>query len=95
MPSRFARYLPAIRATLTPERVKRTFAHFSPSEVERFDLPGIHGLNFLLHESLDGGGVASLHLDAQAKTYAQILLDTPIPVSAADAKRWELSLRNR
>ncbi|MCW8193972.1 DUF1446 domain-containing protein [Proteobacteria bacterium 005FR1] len=84
-------YLPAIRAELTTSRVKEIFAHFTRGEVERFDLPGIHALNFLLHESLDGGGVASLHLDAQAKSYAQILLDTPIPVSSSDAQRWNLS----
>ncbi|KAF0804448.1 hypothetical protein A6D6_03086 [Alcanivorax xiamenensis] len=37
-------------------------------------------MNFLLRHALDGGGVASLHLDAQAKTYAQVLLDMDIPV---------------
>jgi len=73
-------YLGAIRAALTPDRVKACFAHFCDGEVERFDLPGIHGLNFLLRDTLGGGGMASIHLDAQAKTYAQILLDTPIPV---------------
>ena len=55
-------------------------------DVERFDLPGVNGLNFLLHNALGGGGAASLHLDAQAKTYAQALLDTPIPVSAEIAR---------
>lgn len=75
-------YLPLLRATLTPERVKAIFAHFTLGNVERFDLPGIHGMNFLLHQSLGGGGVASVHLDAQAKTYAQQLLDEPIAVPA-------------
>jgi hypothetical protein len=73
-------YLPFIRAALTPEKVHHYFAHLTRGKVERFDLPGIDAVNFLLHESLDGGGVASLHLDPQAKTYAQILLDAPIPV---------------
>jgi hypothetical protein len=83
-------YLPAIRAALTEARIKHIFSHFTRGKVERFDLPGIHAMNFLLHESLDGGGVASLHLDAQAKTYAQILLDTPVPVSTSDAQTWNL-----
>jgi hypothetical protein len=75
-------YLPPIRAALTTEAVARYFAHVARGRVERFDLPGIHALNFLLHESLGGGGVASLNLDAQGKTYAQQLLDFPIPVPA-------------
>ena len=73
-------YLPAIRTALTPEAVKRYFAHLVEGEVERFDLPGIHALNFVLHESLGGGGTASLRLDTQAKTYAQLLLGIAVPV---------------
>ncbi|WP_142810774.1 acyclic terpene utilization AtuA family protein [Tepidiphilus olei] len=79
-------YLPWIRAALTPAAVRARFAHFITGKVERFDLPGIHGLNFLLHDTLGGGGVASLHLDPQAKTYAQLLLDMPIPVPPAMAR---------
>jgi hypothetical protein len=75
-------YLPAIRAALTTEAVARYFAHVAHGRVERFDLPGIHALNFILYESLGGGGIASLNLDAQGKTYAQQLLDLPIPVPA-------------
>jgi hypothetical protein len=78
--ARRAEYLPAIRAALTAEAVKRYFAHFVEGDVERFDLPGIHALNFLLHESLGGGGTASLRLDTQAKTYAQLLLAMPVAV---------------
>ncbi len=73
-------YLPAIRAALTPAAVKRYFAHFAEAEVERFDLPGIHALNFVLHDSLGGGGTSSLRLDTQAKTYAQLLLGMAVPV---------------
>jgi hypothetical protein len=51
-------------------------------EVERFDLCGIYGVNFLLHDSLGGGGIASLRNDPQGKAYAQILLDMPIRVPA-------------
>ena len=48
--------------------------------MERFYLPGSSALNFLLHGVLGGGGVASLRNDPQGKTYAQMLLDYPIPV---------------
>lgn len=76
-------YLPAIRAALTPEAVKSYFAHFTEGEVERFDLPGVAALNFVLHDSLGGGGTSSLRLDTQAKTYAQLLLGIAVPVPEA------------
>ncbi len=78
--ARRAAYLPAIRAALTPEAVKRYLGHFVEGAVERFDLPGTHALNFVLHDSLGGGGTSSLRLDTQAKTYAQLLLGFPVPV---------------
>ncbi len=46
-------------------------------------LPGLHGFNFVLHEALDGGGVASLRHDPQGKAFAQMLLDAPVKVPAA------------
>jgi hypothetical protein len=73
-------YLPAIRAALTPEAVKGYFAHFAEGKVERYELPGIHALNFVLRDSLGGGGTSSLRLDTQAKTYAQLLLAMSVPV---------------
>ena len=63
-----------LRETVTAERVK---AHFGPrvdGEVERFELPNLAALNFLLHGALGGGGTVSLKLDAQGKTYAAHLL---------------------
>jgi hypothetical protein len=75
-------YLPAIRAALTAEAVGAWFAHLVEGPVERFDWPGIHGLNFLLHHALGGGGIASLRNDPQGKAFAQILLDFPVPVPA-------------
>lgn len=80
--ARDARYLPALRAALTPERVGEYFKHVAQGKVERFDLPGVHAINFLLHEALGGGGAVSLNLDPQAKTYAQVLLDMPVSVPA-------------
>jgi len=72
---------------LTPERVKSHFAGVCRGKVERFELPNLLALNFLLHESLGGGGTVSLMLDAQGKTFgAGILgleLDVPEEVVAA------------
>ncbi len=76
-------YLPAIRAALTPEAVKTYFAHLCQGEVIRYEWPGIHGLNFLLKDSLGGGGIASLQNDPQGKAYAGMLLDFPVPVPAS------------
>ncbi len=73
-------YLPAIRAALTTEAVASWFAHLVEGPVERFDWPGIHGLNFVLHNALGGGGIASLRNDPQGKAFAQMLLDFPVPV---------------
>lgn len=74
-------YLPYIRAALTGEAVARFFGHLVKGRVERFELPGVHALNFLLHEALGGGGVASLRNDPQAKAYAQMILDYPVRVT--------------
>ena len=78
--ARQARYLPLLRAELTAERVKAHFAHLVDGEVERFDLPGMGAMNFLLHAALGGGGTASLRSDPLGKAYAQILLDMPVRV---------------
>lgn len=73
-------YLPAIRAALTVEAVAGWFAHLVEGPVERFEWPGINGLNFLLHQALGGGGIASLRNDPQGKAFAQMLLDFPVSV---------------
>jgi len=83
-------YLPYISAALTADVVRQRFAHFlaadSASSVERFLLPGSHAINFLLHDVLGGGGVASIRNDPQGKGYAQLLLSCPIPVPVALAE---------
>ncbi len=71
--------LAALSAWLTPERVAAHFAHRAPSRVERFDLPGQNAINFVLHDVLGGGGMASLHTDNLAKAYAQVLLAMEVP----------------
>ena len=82
-------YLPYLFNALTPKRVAQRFAHFLPrgasdrsaEYVERYLMPGTHAINFLLHQVLGGGGMASLRNDPQGKGYAQILLDVSIPIS--------------
>jgi hypothetical protein len=88
--ARKADYLPWIRAALMEDVVRDWFAHLGVSKVERFELPGMNAFNFLLHDALGGGGVASLRVDAQGKAYAQMLMDYPIPVPSALAN----SLKN-
>ena len=73
-------YLPLLNQWLTPERVAAHFKHNSPSRVERFDLPGTNAMNFLLHDVLGGGGMASLRTDNLAKCYCQVLLAMEVPV---------------
>ena len=75
-------YVPVLSAWLTPERVAAHFAHNQPSSVERFDLPGFDAMNFLLHDVLGGGGMASLRTDSLAKAFAQVLLTLPVDVPA-------------
>jgi hypothetical protein len=79
--ARKAEYLPWIAAKLTTDYVGDRFAHFMTSpDIDRYYMPGLPALNFLLHNALGGGGIASLRNDPQAKAYAQVLLDTPIAI---------------
>jgi len=80
-------YLPVLRHQVTAERVKEYFAHNLKGEVERFDLPGTCSMNFLLYNTLGGGGTSSLHSDGLAKTYGQVLLQMEVDVPVAWAVR--------
>jgi len=73
-------FLPWIWESLTIDAVAQAFDHFLQGPVERWFLPGSHAINYLLHEVLGGGGVASLRNDPQGKGYAQVLLDHPVSV---------------
>ncbi|MEM1313409.1 MAG: acyclic terpene utilization AtuA family protein [Pseudomonadota bacterium] len=73
-------HLPWIWKALTPAAVSARFDGRVEGAVERFPLPGVHGLNLLLHGALGGGGIASLRWDAQGKAYAQRLLGLPVPI---------------
>ena len=65
---------------MTPAVVKAYFAHLVEGEVERFHLPGIEAINYVLHEALDGGGTASRRIDPLGKGMGQMLLDLEIAV---------------
>lgn len=69
--------------TITPEFVKARFGERCRGGVERFEVPNLQALNFLLHESLGGGGTLSLHLDAQGKTYSHALLSCEVEIDRA------------
>jgi hypothetical protein len=69
-----------LRAQLSPERVRAHFAGLVLGGVERFELPNLHALNFLLHGALDGGGTVSLMTDAQGKTFSTALLRMRLPL---------------
>lgn len=74
-------FLPWIARALTAQAVAERFQHLMTSaHYDRYYLPGIHALNFVLHNALGGGGVASLRSDPQAKCFAQLLLDFPIEI---------------
>jgi hypothetical protein len=77
---------PLLVREVTTERVARHFKGMV-TEVERFELPNLNALNFLLHGALDGGGTISLKTDAQGKVYSTALLRMEIPVPSAIARR--------
>ena len=71
---------PFLKDHLTSEKVKDHMKHVCKGEVERYELPNIGALNFILNESLGGGGTVSLKLDAQGKTHASQVLRMDIDV---------------
>ncbi|MFC4529120.1 DUF1446 domain-containing protein [Dyella halodurans] len=77
--------LPLLRAQLTEEAVAAYLAHVVKGRVTRYDLPGIHALNFVCEQALGGGGMASLRHDALGKGMAQVLLAMPVRIPADHA----------
>jgi hypothetical protein len=73
-------YYPLLVREVTAARVKQHFAELCHGEVERYELPNLGALNFLLHHSLGGGGTLSLRTDAQGKTLSAALLRMEIEV---------------
>lgn len=82
---------PLLEREVTAARVKSHFAGVVKGNVERFELPNLRALNFLLHESLDGGGTLSLMTDAQGKTFSTALLRMYIDVSDREAEMLGIS----
>jgi hypothetical protein len=78
-------FYPLLVREVTAERVKEHFGEMVKGDVERFELPNLGALNFLLHGSLGGGGTLSLMTDAQGKTMSTALLRMFIEVPDAEA----------
>jgi hypothetical protein len=81
---------PILVREVTAERVKQHFKGICKGDVDRFELPNLGALNFLLHESLDGGGTLSLMTDAQGKTFSTALLRMEIDLSDDEVRQLEL-----
>src|SRR5215217_6338085 len=78
-------YYPILVREVTAEKVKEHFGPMVKGQVERFELPNLAALNFLLHGSLGGGGTLSLMTDAQGKTFSTALLRLNIEIPYAEA----------
>ncbi len=85
-----ADWYPLIAKSLTRERVAQHFAGVITGDVERFELPNLHALNFLLHGALDGGGTLSLKTDAQGKVFSTAMLRMVLDVDDAQARTLRL-----
>jgi len=75
---------------VTRDRVREHFTGVITGEVERYELPNLKALNFLLHGALDGGGTLSLKTDAQGKVFSTALLRMSIDVPDGEARRLSL-----
>jgi hypothetical protein len=82
---------PILVREVTAERVKQHFKGICKGDVERFELPNLCALNFLLHESLGGGGTLSLMTDAQGKTFSTALLRMKVDIPDDEAQHLELN----
>jgi hypothetical protein len=82
---------PILVREVTTDRVKSHFKGICRGDVERFELPNLGALNFLLHETLGGGGTLSLMTDAQGKTFSTALLRMEIEITQDEAHRLALA----
>jgi hypothetical protein len=81
-----AQWYPLIARELTRDRVAAHFAGVITGGVDRFELPNLNALNFLLHGALDGGGTLSLKTDAQGKVFSTALLRMVLDVGDDEAR---------
>ena len=79
-------FYPVLVREVTAARVKEHFKGICKGDVERFELPNLGALNFLLHHSLGGGGTLSLMTDAQGKTFSTALLRMNVEVTDDEAR---------
>src|SRR5678815_3693478 len=79
-------WYPVLEKYVTRERVAGHFHGMIDGGVDRFELPNLNALNFLLHGALDGGGTLSLKTDAQGKVYSTALLRMTIDVPDGEAR---------
>ena len=86
-------FYPRLVKEVTSTRVKAHFKGICKGDVERFELPNLGALNFLLHKSLDGGGTLSLMTDAQGKTFSTALLRMEVEIPDSEANRLGLDKR--
>ena len=84
-------YYPFLKEVLTPRRVKEHFTGICQGRVERFELPNLCALNFLLHQSLGGGGTKTLRHDAQGKTLSTAMLRMKVEVPEQLAAEWGIN----
>ena len=74
------RHYEAIRAQVTPERLKAAFPNLLRGAVKRYELPQLHGLNFVMDRALEGGVNESLNLDSHGKSFSFLLLGLEVDV---------------
>jgi hypothetical protein len=84
------RWYEVLEQFVTRNRVAEHFRGMIEGDVDRYELPNLNALNFLLHGALDGGGTLSLKTDAQGKVYSTALLRMVIDVPDAEARRLSL-----
>jgi len=87
-------YYDILARAVTVARVKKHFRGMV-SGVERFELPNLNALNFLLHGALDGGGTLSLKTDAQGKVFSTAMLRMEVPVPVGVARKAKRRTRNK
>ncbi len=85
-------WYPVLVRELTTDRISAHYGNLISGRVERFELPNLHALNFLLHGALDGGGTLSLKTDAQGKVVSTAMLRLIIHVPATEAAALGLPL---
>lgn len=83
-------WYPLLARELTRERVRDHFRGVVTGDVERFELPNLHALNFLLHGALDGGGTVSLKTDAQGKVFSTALLRMTLEIPETEVRQLQL-----